>query len=265
MRVFWRSNRRSILCAALVACWSVGVAPLFAEDLIVPRLERPVIITAEVFDDMVRGGTGEEAKMSARCAALLAHEIQVLDQVCALSDSQKRKLQLAGRGDIKAFIDRVYELRTRYIGVPMTQENHEEIRRAIDQLRTTNRWDLFHENSLFRKMLRRTLTEDQVDQLVAWVVAEWDLRVRDVHFDADVQRRLARLLRSRTSPPLGWSYYTYHVLSLQMAAIEDEVRPLVVASEWPAFAQQLAEAKQLEPKLRDVGAWPVRTIAESEE
>jgi hypothetical protein len=243
----------------------IAGAGAFAEDLEVPAAARQFVLTADAFDEWVRGGTGDAGLAASRCAALLAHEIELLDRACSLSDAQKRKLLLAGRGDIKNFLDRAGDLRSKYVGTLITPDQYQAIRSEIDRLRTTNRWDLFHDHSLYKKTMRKLLTDEQVDRLTEWVIAEWDLRVRDIHLEDDSRRQLAKLLRAKSNPPLGWSYYTYHVVTLQLAALEDEVRPLVVDKEWPAFAQQFAEAKRLEPKLRELGAWPVRPPSDMEE
>jgi hypothetical protein len=43
--------------------------------------------------------------------ASLERRIKGVDQICSLTDAQKRKLRLAGRGDIKRFFDRVETVR----------------------------------------------------------------------------------------------------------------------------------------------------------
>jgi hypothetical protein len=248
--------------AALFAGLSACIAPVRAQDEVIAVKAAHIVITAEEFDQLVLGGTAEAAKMTARCTAALAHEIETLDRVCSLSDFQKRKLQLAGRGDIKSFFDRANDLRTEYVGVPLTPQKHRQVAVEIHKLRTTNRWDLFHDESLFRKMMRKILTDTQVGLIVEWVVAEWDLRVRGIDLAPENRRKLAELLRAKSQPPLAWSHYTYHVVTLQFAELEDDVQPLVAQAEWSVFQHQFAEARKLEPKLRELGAWPVRSPAE---
>ena len=251
------------MSAALAVCLLAAIAPVRAEDEAIAFPPLRVVIADEEFDERPVG-VGWSEKLPARCAAELAQEIDQLDRACTLTDVQKRKLQLAGRGDIKGLVDRVNEFRARYIGVPLTEEQRREVLTQALRLRSTNRWDLFGDGSLFRKMLEKLLTDEQVGRIVEWVVSEWDLRVRGVNLAPESRERLAGLLRAKSHPPLGWSYYTYHVLTLQMAELEADVQPLVAQAEWTVFQQQFAEARKLEPKLREVGAWPVRGLVDSD-
>src|SRR5438552_2252509 len=43
---------------------------------------------------------------------VLRQRVAVVDTVCGLNDMQKQKLELAGRGDVKRFIDRAQEIAT---------------------------------------------------------------------------------------------------------------------------------------------------------
>jgi hypothetical protein len=89
------------------------------------------------------------------------------------------------------------------------------------------------------------------------VLAEWDQRALGIQLTPERRRKLAELLVDKSSPPTAWSTHTYHVLLLQMAALEADVRPLLAEAEWPALQRELKEARELEPILKSMGVWPV--------
>src|SRR5262245_6097699 len=50
----------------------------------------------------------------ARLGQVLSKKIRLVDRVCGLDEVQKRKLELAGRGDVKQLFDRVEAVRSSY-------------------------------------------------------------------------------------------------------------------------------------------------------
>ncbi len=105
--------------------------------------------------------------------ASLERRIEMVHQICRLTDAQKRKLRLAGRGDSKRFLDRIQAFR------PKIEQSHAAddddlghqgicgIVRAFDEdaFRPARRLGLFEEGSLFSKVLNTSLTEGQA---AAW-------------------------------------------------------------------------------------------------
>jgi hypothetical protein len=56
-------------------------------------------------------GPGADAVVArTRLNELLSQKVSVVDRVCRLTEAQKQRLQLAGRGDNKRLIDRLYEM-----------------------------------------------------------------------------------------------------------------------------------------------------------
>jgi hypothetical protein len=213
--------------------------------------------------------SGSAEKTRAQFAAALAEEIHTVDQYCGLTEAQRKKLDLAGRGDIKQFFDRVEELRTSYVGPPLTRD---ERARAITEMRRVNQLlqaGLLHDESLFRKTLRQTLTPEQRERhtrlfrdrdIAAWekLLVEWDKRALDISLSADSRRKLAGLLLDH-SPQLEISNArAYWTVTLQISALdESQLRPLFTAAEWPTLQHELQEARDLEPILRAHGEWPI--------
>jgi hypothetical protein len=64
------------------------------------------------FDDWAFGGEDGEKRFRGQLDSLLASELQALDRTFQLTEAQRRKLRLAGRGDIKHLLDQIDDSRT---------------------------------------------------------------------------------------------------------------------------------------------------------
>lgn len=96
---------------------------------------------------------------------LLQQKISGLDGVCVLTDDQKRKLQLAGRGDIKRLIDRVEDIGTR-----LRLAGQDEAQRFVPELTAVKRCvksGFLDDPSLFDKVVKRSLTIEQNARIAA--------------------------------------------------------------------------------------------------
>ncbi|HEY2251747.1 MAG TPA: hypothetical protein VGH74_11825 [Planctomycetaceae bacterium] len=92
----------------------------------------------------------------------LERRVEAVDQICRLTDTQKRKLRLAGRGDIKQFLDRVEALR------PKADQAQDDLQLCGNACffgaaatRPARRPGLFENGSFFAKTLRTSLTDGQ--------------------------------------------------------------------------------------------------------
>jgi hypothetical protein len=98
-------------------------------------------------------------------------KINAIDRTCDLSDDQIEKLRLAGRGDIKRFIDRATDVKARFENtdavrdVDQFEKWAESLAAEADVLRLLLSNGPFDANSLFAKALTRTLTHEQREQV----------------------------------------------------------------------------------------------------
>jgi hypothetical protein len=134
------------------------------------------------FDRSLYGGASDEAAARQQLAALLQQAVDDL--------SQKQKLQLAGRGDIKRLFDRIEESRRGIQAhvihdVAGMQALCLELSRALTPLRKSLKTGPLGEGSLFARTLNRALTADQIAAREKWkrehpvaVTYSWDLRVQ---------------------------------------------------------------------------------------
>jgi hypothetical protein len=118
----------------------------------------------EVMFDKVSNITDARARLLRRLRA----NVESVDRVCRLTDAQKQKLKLAGRGDIKRLSDRIEDLRERLQSRYFADENGRqleamarELSRIGSPLRREMELGPFGDGSLFAKTLRTLLTPDQ--------------------------------------------------------------------------------------------------------
>ena len=131
MRGFDRSCWfRLHLAAALVAalgsgraCWSQVVdVEVEEEDEVAVQPNRAVfMLTDDQFDQWVFGGPRNSRAGRDKLDSLLTLQVDDVARMCALSEAQKKKLLLAGRGDIKRFFDKVEEKRKKFAKVKNDQ------------------------------------------------------------------------------------------------------------------------------------------------
>ncbi|HVC93680.1 MAG TPA: hypothetical protein VND64_08320, partial [Pirellulales bacterium] len=123
-----------------------------------PPLEGAIEIGA--FDELVFGKGTDAAAARGQLGALLSRRIEAVDDVCRLTAAQRRKLELAGRGEIKRFLDRVEGVRKK------DQRDIDEVAcRELSQdghgLRRVFTSGGPSDGSSFAKILERTLTVEQ--------------------------------------------------------------------------------------------------------
>jgi len=92
---------------------------------------------------------------------LLEQKIAVVDRVCALKDTQKQTLLLAGRGDNKRIMDRFEKIEMQFQLVKNDPDKVNALEREVEPFTRGSRPGFRNDGSLFVKTLERTLTADQ--------------------------------------------------------------------------------------------------------
>jgi hypothetical protein len=240
------------------------------EDAAVDVLAQPAFVFPdENFDQWLYQDLQNSAGARGRLNDQLHTRLDVVVASCGLSDAQRQKLDLAGRGDIKRFFDRVEELRRRFQAVKTDQNRIGEIMQAMQPLQMQLRSGIFDETSLFAKALRSTLTSDQANRfesagrerrvfryqaVIATLVTKLD---EDLALRAAQRRELEQLLLAETRPPASFGQYDQFVAMAQMARLpEDKLRPLFDDPQWKLLQKQFEQARGLEPFLKANGFHP---------
>jgi len=260
--------RRLLLGAVLLApfsCGAVARAQEEGEDEAAMVVAQPVFAD-ENFDQWVFQNQGNAQNGRKRIEQMLTLRTEEIDRVCGLSEGQKKKLQLAGRGDIKRFFDRVEDARKIFQAVKHDQNKFQEIWQHIQPLQTELSAGLFGESSIFRKTVRTTLSAEQAasydkiqqERRASLYRAKIELAVamldNGLPLHDEQRRKLVELLVADTKPPKRFGQYDYYVVLIQMAKLpEGKVKPLFDAAQWRAVQQQLNNTRGMEQWLKQNG------------
>jgi hypothetical protein len=200
------------------------------------------------------GGSAEAREHLER---LVSQRIVELSLECELTEAQVRKLQLAGKGDVKRLTDRLDDL-THKLDDPVADMN--ELRNALVDWRTIEanwRTDLLGPGSIVSKTLAKTMSPEQVALRERVIADQRRLRyeraisvaVRSLQSNLGLNDRqsdrLARLLFKETRPPKKFGHASEIALVLcQTSGIPEEMlRPIFDDAQWHALNIWLAAYK----------------------
>jgi hypothetical protein len=273
-----RSLIRLLAAAAIVAMVGAGQAARAQDDdedeeaepnAAVP-IRGAVVFNQAQFDQWLFGnlGTANAGVARNKLDALLTLSVEDLVRTCDLTPFQKKKLLLAGHGDIKRYFDRVEEARKKFQSVKNNQNQLGLMWQDIQQLQTAFQ-GIFDEGSIFAKSLKSTLKPEQVvahekvvrDRLFYRYQARVDLAMEmlnnNVGFTDAQREQLVKLLFEGTRPPkrLGQNDY-YAILYLIGTLPEAKVKPIFEDVQYRALKQQLDQARGLGMWLKQNGFIP---------
>jgi hypothetical protein len=201
--------------------------------------------------------TMDARQAKTRLDAALSLQIESVDRVCTLTEAQRKKLQLAGRGDMKRFDDSVESVRKKFRAIRRDQNKINDIWQEIQPLQKKFMVGLFHDTSLFHKVLKQTLDAQQSTQY-----ERQQLERRRFHYEAkiglavnmiengiplrDAQRKkFVELLLEETQPPEHYGQYgTYIVLNKAASLPEEKLKPIFDDAQWRALTKMFEQAKR---------------------
>jgi hypothetical protein len=244
----------------------VDDGPIVPPAVMPVRVARAVQINAEQVDQWIFSRWGGAAQAKSRLEANLALRIDDIDRACAVTELQKKKLKLAGMGDIKRYYDRVEDLKRRYTSGAGSPQVNNNIWQEMQPLQLELTGGLFGEASLFVKTIKSTLGPDQAkhyDELMRRrhdelrrATIEWFV----VHIDkalglSDLQRgRLVELLSSETPPPERYGQADFWFLMYQLTRLpEAKVKAVLDEPQWRLLSRQFIQARGMGPWLRSNG------------
>ena len=260
------------------------------DDAVVPG-ERQFVLTEQQFNQMVFGGrqpdlvangfeqsvtSSIERNFRKRTEATVESEIQTVDQRVSLTEAQKKKLRLAGRGDVAQVVSRAAELRPKLTSKPMSQQQYTELLRELQPLRMVQKFGIVGENSLFRKTLRGTLTDEQCvryrtlererqNAIIEAALQNWERLPNGFKLTGESRRKFVDLILDQGQLPDNVGPYGHYIVLLAANHLRAEVMPLVPEAERQRFETQIGQAKRLEPTLKMYGLWPVLQFNEDDE
>jgi hypothetical protein len=273
-------NTRGLVClTALLVCACFGPAA-FGQDgeeivddgPIVPQVVMPVQVARAVqfnpeqVDQWIFSRWGGAAGAKARLEANLALRIDDIERACAVTELQKKKLKLAGMGDIKRYYDRVEDLKRKYAAGAGSPQINNNIWQEMQPLQLELNGGLLGDASIFVKTIKSTLGPDQAKRYDELMRGRTDERRRAtiewfvVHIDkalglSDLQRgRLVELLASETPPPERFGQADFWYLMYQMTRLpEAKVKDILDEPQWRLLSRQFIQARGMGPWLRSNG------------
>jgi hypothetical protein len=127
-------------------------------------IEPPAAVPEPVspFDLWAFAPYGSERTMRNYLEAQLSRRLSDLDRLYGLSNSQKKKLRLAGEGEIKRAFDAAAEMRQRYEAVGNDAEKLQALFVELEPEQRVLFKDLFGERSFLEKVVCKSLVGEQL-------------------------------------------------------------------------------------------------------
>lgn len=260
------------LSVAFVLVWLFGaysVATAQDEDD-EPAVAQPQVANFEIqenqFDSWIFQNLQTVAQARKRLEQMLTLQMDDVDRACQLTETQKKKLQLAGRGDMVQFFEKVEVVRKKFLLVRKDQQKFNEIWQDISPLQVQFQAGLFGDDSFYHKTLRNMLKGEQLSKFsqidgerrkfqyrakVELVVAmlENALPLRD-----EQRQKLITLIVEETKPPRRFGPQDYYVVMWNISKIPKKtLEPLFTDAEWKILNQQLQQVRGLEQWLKQSG------------
>jgi hypothetical protein len=256
-----------------LVCSSPVQAQAFGDDEeeVVNQQPQPgmFVMNDAQLDSWIFNGVGTSAAARTRLDSQLALHVDDIGRQCGLTDTQRKKLMVAGHGDVKRFFDQVEAAKRKFDGIKNDQAKFNQIWQDIQPIQTAYATGVFHESSLFGKTLKKTLDPDQTakneaaerERTLYRYRARLDLVVEmlnnSVGFSSDQCDRLRKLLAEEIPAPkrLGQNDY-YTVLYLISRVPEAKLKPLFNDTQWKFLDRSLAQAKGFEQWIKQNGFIP---------
>jgi hypothetical protein len=250
----------------------VGTAP--AKPVVVKRKAPPAVVVRHAWNDAnfeqwVFQQDHNAAGARQRLDALLTLHVDDIDRACKLTDPQKTKLQLAARGDVKRFFDRYEAVKRKFQLVKNDEHKMQEIWQDINPLQLSLQAGLFHDDSLFYKSIRSTLSAEQAAGYEAIASERREFRHRatielvvntfeqNMPMRDEQRRELITRLAKLTKPSRKSGQYDYYVIMFQLARLpEEKFKPLFDELQWKAINRQRVQFKGMWQFLKQAGELP---------
>jgi hypothetical protein len=265
-----RASGIRLSAAALLVIQSAG-ALARAQDDPEPEDEHPaprrpvVVISDEQLWRYLSGSIGDADTARQHFESVLRQRLELVARSSQLTPEQQRKLEVAGRGDIKRFFDRFQEKKDM---INHTQGDMRKLQAVLLELQR-DRFnqafgDLFGEGSLFAKTLRKTVFPEQRSRLgkevyrsrVEWVIS---LKDRSLGLSDWQHRRLVDVIVDETLPPEKSGQYDAYAVMYQASYLpEARLRQILDDAQWRKLQEQFQEVRRFERVLIREGYLPER-------
>jgi hypothetical protein len=183
----------------------------------------------------------------------LTERIDEVERSCPLTEAQKKKLEVAGKGEIKRFLDRLDAVRTKYDEGTVIDSDESRNGDTVEALQIARR-ELFGDGSLFAKTLGKTLGEEQLIKYRTDLLTRSLFPYREAVYQAaktlqeslglsnDQRQRLEKRVLEETRAPhkIGrGSVYSFVIFQASRIP-EAKLKPIFTEAQWQLLNQQMA-------------------------
>jgi len=184
---------------------------------------------------------------------------------CQLTEAQRKKLELVGRHQAKQLFDQIAELRLRFERSKRTQQEVNRFWQEIQPLRIALMGGRLADSSMFDKVVRKTLTPEQLPKYLQVAQARQKFRQqaqlelillnldKQLPLRADQRDKLLALLQEL--PPVRSGQY--ELMALQYLASqqpEEKYKAILDDVQWKVMQLQFARARGMGQWLKQNGA-----------
>lgn len=202
-------------------------------------------------------GNARQARISIENKLKL--QLNEINRICQLDESQIQKLKLAASVDVKRFFDDVDVVRKKFKSGKHDQAAWNQVWQEIHPLQTKMAAGLFGEASFFFKSIRKTLSEEQYAKYDAVVTERRRFRYKCsietsmVQFEDIVplnhsqHEAIVRLLEEETEPPLVFGQYDHQAVMYQFSQIpEAKLKSILDERQWNLAQVQIVQNRGME-------------------
>src|SRR5262245_44422246 len=248
-------RRFATAAVALSAIW-LGATPARAQKFTMDDNQ---------FNQWLYQGNGQAADRDSEITLM----VDSMDRACHLSAEQRDKLRLAGLGDYARFEQKVNDLRAECVGKSYDQNQMNDLYQKFQPLMQQYQAGMLGANSIFSKVVRRTLTPEQQEEYNAGEAERRKIRhaakvrlfvallEQSCPMKASQREALVDLLLKDTRPALRSSEYDWYVVIVQAAKIPDtKLKPVLDKPQLAYFKKIAANGRGMEGMLRQQGILP---------
>jgi hypothetical protein len=202
------------------------------------------------------GQNGFEAR--GKFAKALDRDIGRFQDKYALTPAQRKKLELAGRLDVKHFFDRVDEVKAEY---RRSNGDWNRVSDRVSEMReiASQPHLLFGDQSMLAKTLKKTLAPEQVarhEKAAYRARVEWAIGILHSRLvlNPEQRRRLVALVVDETPPLKRYGSFDYDAIMLQMSRLPRErLRAALDEDQCRNLALRFEQARRMESILVSEG------------
>lgn len=265
-----KSTFYALIAYSFLSMVLVRVAVSATEDDIeppaVPVPNQGFMIDESNFDQWIFQGSGNAAAGRARLVSHLKLKLDELTKTCDLTESQRKKLQLAAQGDMKRFFDQVEVVRKKFLAVRNDQNAFNQIWSEINPLQQKQQAGLFNESSMFEKTLRSTLNEEQRQRYQKVTEERRRFRYRasiqtslvslsdTVALKDEQHKAIAKLLLEETPLPLRFGQQDQQIVLYGLSKLPSaKLKAILTDRQWKLLQPQINQGQAMEQYLAQNG------------